>query len=214
MDAVVTGASSGIGAAIKQRLRVRGLRVHNLCRSTGVDVTNADAVRRAYNRLDPYPTLLVANAGIIHPAPFLELAVADWRRVLDVNLTGAFIVAQEHARRLIPTGRPGAMVFIGSSSGRRPSIGHLPYGVAKAGLEALGLALARGLEEYGIRVYVLCPSYVDTPMLRARWGDDLAGRELLQPGDVAAEVERLLLAPNHLDGQTLYLGPDVAGKQS
>lgn len=213
-QAVVTGGSSGIGAAIAARLTAEGIQVHDMSRRTSrVDVTYPRAVRAVYQGLAEPPEFLVACAGIIEPTPFPAMSVDAWRRVLDVNLTGTFIVAREHVGRLIAAGRPGKVMLMGSPSGRRPSMDNLAYGVSKAAVLALGVGLARGLEGHGIKVYILCPSHVDTPMLRARGFDNLDSLALLQPEDLAAEAVRLLLTDNCLDGQPIYVSQMVLAKQ-
>ena len=213
--AVVTGGSSGIGRAISEALLERGVLVHDMSRSTtGIDVTDPAQVSEAYDSFGEPPGLLVACAGIIAPALFPEDAsVQDWRRVLDVNLTGTFIVALEHVQRLVRADRPGRIMVMGSPSGRRPSLKNLAYGVSKAAVLALGLGLARGLEPHGIRTYVLCPSHVDTPMLRARGFTDIEELSLLDAHELAAEAARLLLDDNHLDGQPIYVSRMVTAKQ-
>lgn len=213
--AVVTGGSSGIGHAIIGRLRRYSVVVHDFSRrTTGIDVTDEARVAEAYDALPCVPRYLAACAGIIDPVlPFPTTPVRNWRNVIDVNLTGTYIVAREHARRLIKEGMTGTIALFGSPSGRRPSLQNLAYGVSKAAVLALGTGLARGLEEHGIRVYTICPSHVDTPMMRSR-GFDLDGVDMLSPGEVAAEVVRLLVSKNDfLDGQPLYMSRMVTAKQ-
>lgn len=214
MLAVVTGGSSGIGLAVQRRLNALDVRTLDLSTRFGVDVTDASVVANAYADLREAPELLVASAGVIAPGPaFPDNSLTDWRRVIDVNVTGAAIVAAEHSRRLISAGKPGRIVLVGSPSGRRPSLENLAYGVSKAAVAALGIGLARGLEPYGIRVYVYCPSHVDTPMLRARGFNDLDARGLLSADEVAVDIVHLLLDDNSLDGQVIYAGREVRMKQ-
>lgn len=213
-QAVVTGGSSGIGAAISHLFRSSGITVHDLSRrTTGIDVRDVRAVKRAYDGFVPAPEILVTCAGIIDPSLFPDIDVSGWRRVIDTNLTGTFIVVREHARRLIEAGRPGKIMLMGSPSGRRPSLENLAYGASKAAVAALGIGLARGLEPHGIKVYILCPSHVDTPMLRARGFSDLEDLPLMEAQEVADEAVRLLLRPNHMDGQPIYISRMVVAKQ-
>ncbi len=212
--AVVTGESSGIGRAIAANLVNRGIVVAGMSRTSGTDVTNADAVRCKYEELgDPSPEILVAAAGIQMPRSFPDVHYDEFRRVLDVNIAGTFIVAQEHAKRLISQKRHGKIMVFGSPSGRRPSMGNMSYGISKAAVEAMGIGLARGLEQHGIQVYIMCPSHVDTPMLRGRGFDDLDNLPLLKAHDFAAEAVKLLLDTNTLDGQPLYFSHMVEAKQ-
>ncbi len=212
--AVVTGASSGIGQAVGDELTDQGIQVHPFSRRTGVDVTDETAIHQAYNEIIRPPRFLVCAAGIAEPAPLLETPVDSWRSVLDVNVTGAYIVVREHVKRLITAGLTGSIVLLGSPSGRRPSVDNLAYGVSKAAIIAMGTGLAKGLEPHGIKVHMLCPSHVDTPMLRLRGFTDLNHLALLHPGDVALEVARLLLTDTYTDGQPIYMSRMVAAKQT
>jgi NAD(P)-dependent dehydrogenase (short-subunit alcohol dehydrogenase family) len=197
-----------------EELAYEGLDSVDFSRSNGIDVCNSVSVARAYSLFRPPPPFLVVSAGIIAPGhPFPRAPLDEWKNVLDVNVTGAFIVASEHARRLQSENLPGRIVLLGSPSGRRPSMDNLAYGVSKAAVAALGIGLAQGLEQYGIKVYTLCPSHVDTPMLRARGFDDLGNRKLLQAAEVAREIVRLLLDDQYLDGQPIYMGGEVEMKQ-
>ncbi len=211
--AVVTGSSSGIGAAISAALTRRGFGVERISRTSGVDVTDVKEVKGRYERMgDPTPEILVAAAGIQMPCSFPNVPYDEFRRVMDVNVAGTFIVAQEHARRLIAANRPGKIMLFGSPSGRRPSLENLSYGVSKAAVLAMGLGLARGLESHGIKVYIMCPSHVDTPMLRGR-GFDLNIVPLMKDSEFAEEAVQLLILDNTLDGQPLYFSRMVTAKQ-
>jgi len=215
MKAVVTGGSSGIGRATVLELAHRGVWVYDLSRHTGVDVRDAATVQSAYDLMTEPPELLVASAGIIapHHVEFPYNEDAEWDDVMATNVRGAYIVAKEHARRLIEAGRPGKILLLGSPSGRRPSLPNLAYGVSKAAVHALGLGLAQGLEPHGIKVYVLSPSHVDTPMLRSRGFNDLDDHALLTAEATAVQIANLLLEPNSLDGQVIYMGREVTMKQ-
>ncbi len=211
---VITGASSGIGLAVADELEQQGLQVHRFSRRTGVDVTDPDTLTQAYNELREEPRFLVCSAGISEPGTFPDVPVMSWRRVMDTNLTGTYIAVREHTQRLIDAGKTGAVVLIGSPSGRRPSLDNLAYGVSKAAIVAMGIGLAKGLEPHGIKVHMLCPSHVDTPMLRLRGFPDLNHLALLQPQEVAREVARLLLTDTFTDGQPIYMSRMVAAKQT
>ena len=88
------------------------------------------------------PDVVIANAGITSSAPALSVSLTEWQDILDVNLTGAFHVAQEGAAALVRQGRPGALLFTGSWVGDVPSKGLLPYCVSKAGVQMLARCLA------------------------------------------------------------------------
>src|SRR5689334_5436990 len=110
--ALVTGASRGIGLAVAERLRRDGWRVETAERSTGVDLSDPEAARRAVERLDRIDAL-VANAGTTTRYPALELPLEEWRRVLDLNLTSVFVLAQTAGRRMVEH-RRGSIVMIAS----------------------------------------------------------------------------------------------------
>ncbi|MBM3523946.1 MAG: SDR family NAD(P)-dependent oxidoreductase, partial [Alphaproteobacteria bacterium] len=152
--AVVTGAQRGIGFAIAARLRRDGLSVVladidaagsaaaaatlggdslgvacNVAQEADVDQLIATVLAQ-HGRLD----VLVANAGIAPTTPFLDLDLATWRRVLDVNLTGVLLCGQRAARAMIAGGRGGRIVNIASISGIRAGSGRTAYGTSKAGV--------------------------------------------------------------------------------
>jgi NAD(P)-dependent dehydrogenase (short-subunit alcohol dehydrogenase family) len=214
LRAVVTGGSSGIGLATVKALRARGVDTYDFSRSTGVDVRDDVAVANAYDDLEGVAQFLVASAGIIAPGPkFPEANLDSWYDVMETNVMGVVIAVGAHVRRLQEARLPGKIVLLGSPSGKRPSMENLAYGTSKAAVSALGIGLARGLEVDGIKVYIVCPSHVDTPMLRHRGFDDLDAHKLLTAQSVAEEIAYLLLEPNNLDGQVLYSGGEVRMKQ-
>ena len=179
---IVTGAGSGIGAATARRLGRRGDSV--LCvdvdteRAAAVaaeipraahftsDVTseeNCDAMVAAalerWGRLDA----AVACAGIENFGDPLEIALEDFRRVVEVNLTGSFLTAQRAARAMSRNGG-GAIVLIGSIISQVALSGSTSYAASKGGVLMLGRALALDLSPHGIRVNVIGPGVVQTPM--------------------------------------------------
>jgi 3-oxoacyl-[acyl-carrier protein] reductase len=148
--AVVTGGASGIGRAAAYRLAKDGFSVAVLDRddaaaqevargikATGgtslalrVDVSSATEVEHAFAHVVTdmgTPFVLVNSAGILHIAPSLELSHVDWRRVLDVNLTGTFLCAQAAARTMVAAGRGGRIVNFGEVQSPRRSQGQSPF---------------------------------------------------------------------------------------
>ncbi|HYC37429.1 MAG TPA: SDR family oxidoreductase [Usitatibacter sp.] len=185
--AFVTGAARGIGLAIAEWFLAQDHRVvmldidrANLARAArrlddprrilpiAADVSKATQVRsavartmKAFGRIDA----LVNNAGIAIFKPVLETPLADWQRVLEVNLTGAFICSQACAPLMLKAGG-GAIVNIASISGLRASTLRVAYGTSKAGLIQLTKQFAAELGTRGIRVNCIAPGPVDTDMAK------------------------------------------------
>jgi 3-oxoacyl-[acyl-carrier protein] reductase len=127
-----------------------------------VDALIEEAVAKC-GRLDA----LVNSAGIGLQKPFLETTAADWRRVHDVNLFGAFLIGRAAARRMVAQGQGGRIVQIASISGNRGSMGRAAYGASKAGLMNLTQVMAVELAPHGITVNCVNPGPVDTALARA-----------------------------------------------
>lgn len=105
--------------------------------------------------------VVIANAGITRSVPAVEVAPESWQQILDVNLTGAFYVAQEAAAALVRRRQSGALLFTGSWVGNVPSQGLLPYCVSKAGVQMLARCLALELAPHRIRANVVAPGVLD-----------------------------------------------------
>lgn len=185
--ALVTGAARGIGLATANRFLADGWRValldidgDNLARTmTALDLPDRtlaltadvadepqvnvalDRLRSTFGRLDA----LVNNAGVAIFTAAHETAVADWQRVLAVNLTGPFLVTRAATPLLAEQG--GAIVNITSISGLRASTLRVAYGTSKAGLAHLTKQFAVELASAGIRVNAVAPGPVDTAMAKA-----------------------------------------------
>ena len=125
--------------------------------SEGAEVI--DDLAEALGRLD----VLVNNAGTGRPTPFLDLSLADWRHVLEVNLTGAFVCAQAAARRMVRSGG-GRIVNVTSVHEHVPLEGAAAYGTAKGGLGLLTKTMALELAEHGVLVNAVAPGETSTPM--------------------------------------------------
>jgi len=187
---VVTGASTGIGWAVAQVLTQRGFHVFGSVRKAAdaerltaafgpavtplmFDVTDEVAVRAAAGQvetaLDGRPLAgLVNNAGIAVAGPLLHLPIDEWRRQLEVNLTGVVIATQAFAplvgARKPVAGPPGRIVNIGSVGGRNANPFMAPYCTSKFGLEGLSESLRRELLPFGVDVVVIAPGAVATPI--------------------------------------------------
>lgn len=196
--AIVTGASSGIGAATARAFVGEGASVALMARredlleglarelgdcalSIGVDVSDPDAVARAvahaYERLGGLD-VAVNCAGVDGPAALADLDAAEWRRVIDVNLSGSFYVARESALRMVAAGG-GAIVNVGSELSFIGMGLYVHYCASKAGVIGMTRAMAAELAPT-VRVNAVCPGPVDTPMMDAElewFGDVEATRE-------------------------------------
>lgn len=169
---VVTGGTSGIGEATCRRFREEGAHVVSLALDDAegnirCDVADAAQVERAFEEIGAID-VLVANAGISIRAPFLEIREEDWRRVLDVNLTGVFLCAQQAARRM----DEGVILMTASTNGLSGHPYYADYNASKAGVILLARTMARELAPR-IRVNAICPGYVLTPMQRAEYSDQM-----------------------------------------
>lgn len=225
--ALITGASSGFGrhfahsvAAAGADVALAARRVDRLTREaeaiaaeTGrkavavpLDVSDqssiAAAVETAAHALGGLD-LLVNNAGTVIAKPSLDQTEADWDSVVDVNLKGAFFVAQAVARKMVH-GDGGAIVNISSLLGERVSKTELPYNVSKAGLSHMTKALAYEWARHGIRVNAIAPGYVKTDLNRA-FLESEAGDAMQRKIPL-----RRFGRPEDLDGALLYLLSDAA----
>jgi NAD(P)-dependent dehydrogenase (short-subunit alcohol dehydrogenase family) len=195
--AVVTGGSSGIGAAIVKSLTEAGVKCHAIGRRGPVklDVADQPAVRRFVDSLERLD-ILVCAAGDNLPARRLdELTPEVWNRLIAVNLSGAFYFINAGLGKLREA--RGDVVLISSVSADWPDLSGPAYQASKAGITAL--AGAAGFEEHqnGIRFSVIKPGMVDTPLLLKRPEPPPPGvaAAMLRPEDVAEACLMLLKLP-------------------
>jgi len=219
--ALVTGAASGIGLATVQRLFEAGWKVAAVDRdgqalarlatelgtpsrvfTSVLDVTDEPAAEKvvamaaeALGRLDG----VVNSAGIAADIHAFETPVDLFRKILDVNVVGTFIVARAAARVMKNTGG-GAIVNLSSVSGLRGGKGRSAYGASKGAVVVLTQVLATDLARYKIRVNSVAPGPVDTPMVKAvhtagdreLWMRRVPMRRYAEPGEIASVIEFLL----------------------
>jgi gluconate 5-dehydrogenase len=235
--ALVTGSSRGLGRAIAEGMAKAGARIVvngtdparvktavGELRAAGLaaegaafDVTDEAAIVKAFEGFDQAGIeidILVNNAGIQVRKPLVEFSSADWRKVIETNLTSAFIIGREAAKRMIPRKR-GKIVNIASLASElaRPTIA--PYTAAKAGIKNLTKSMAVEWAVSGIQANAIGPGYMLTDMNQAlmsntdfnnwlmsrvpakRWGnpDELVGAAIFLASP----------ASNYINGQTIYV---------
>lgn len=161
--AVVVGGASGIGAAIAERFTAEGWTVV-VADLPETDVTDEDSVAatldgvlESHGRID----LVVNSAGVSTLGNVVDLAVDEWRRVVDVCLTGAFIVLKHAGQRVSPG---GSVISLSSLNARQPGAGLAPYCASKAGLSMLTQVAALELAPRQVRVNAIAPGLVVTPL--------------------------------------------------
>ncbi len=165
---VVTGAASGIGAAVAALARANGATVVGLDLQGSewvipCDVRDEVAVNAAFDTVTEAGPItdVVHCAGIYGSGRVADLPLASWQRIIDINLTGSFLVGRA-AGRVLPRG--GTCIFISSTSGLRGEPGSSAYSASKFGVIGLMESMARELAPLGIRVNAVCPGAVHTPM--------------------------------------------------
>src|ERR687892_2126385 len=194
MQAVVTGAGSGLGQGAALALAEAGASLVLVGRTQATldatrvaikdqggeastlicDVTDAGQVKARIGAL-PRIDVLVNNAGTNIPEPFLEVSEEHLDRILDLNVRGAFLVAQAAARRMVAQGG-GSIVNISSQMGHVGSPRRSVYCMSKHALEGLTKALAVELAPQGVRVNTVAPTFAETPLTRPFF-EDLAFRD-------------------------------------
>jgi len=182
------------------------------------DVADEGSVEAMFSTLDGQGVevdIVINNAGIQHRQPMLGLALADWQRVLDVNLSSVFIVGRAAARRMVARGSGGKIINIGSLTSEAARATVAPYTAAKGGVKMLTKAMAAEWAEHGIQCNAIGPGYIHTEMNSAlvdnpefdrwvkasnpsrRWGmpDELIGTAVYLSSQ----------ASNYVSGQIIYV---------
>jgi len=205
--AIVTGGSSGIGAACATALAAEGAAVLSTGRRCAagpirvpalgdvvqahLDVTDEAEVQARFAEL-PEIDILVCSAGVGTFGPLIHAGVADLRAMLDVHIVGTMLCAREALRRMQPR-RTGHIVAIGSHAAHRAFSDCSGYTAAKAGQLGLVKVLAEEARPYEVRVTALLPGATDTPIWDDRPGFDRA--RMMQPADVASFLVAIVTRP-------------------
>ena len=224
--ALVTGANGGLGSHFAQTLAKAGAKVAVAARRVdslrgvrdaitaaggraepvALDVTDPASVARAFEEaaaaLGPI-TVVVNNAGIAITKPLLEHTEEDWQQVIEVNLSGAWRVAQTAARHMVKNEQGGSIVNIASILGLRVSAQVPSYAASKAAVIHLTKAMALELARYRIRVNALAPGYVETG-INKEFFESEAGQVM-----VKRVPQRRIGRPEELDGALLLLASDA-----
>jgi NAD(P)-dependent dehydrogenase (short-subunit alcohol dehydrogenase family) len=206
--AVVTGGTGALGGAVCQAFAHAGATVVAVGRSAGespgerieveaVDLLDeaaclglADRVRARHGRCD---ALVCCAGGFAAGSPVAEAALADWRSMMDLNATTAFLSCRAFLPLMLEQGS-GAIVLVSSRAARRPFAGGVPYAVSKATVIALTEALAVETRDGGVRVNAVLPSVIDTPANRAGGGDPSTW---VTPASLAATILALCADTAH-----------------
>ena len=241
---VVTGGASGIGFAIVEAVLAAGWRAIAVDVDAGhlasarkklgeraelrfeqLDVADDDAVVKSIAACErEFGPLsgVVNSAGIARDVPTLETSAALFRRILDVNLVGSFLVSREAAKAMVGRGG-GAIVNLASISGVTGNKGRTAYGASKGGVVVMTKVMAVELAPFGIRVNAIAPGPIDTPMIkqvqpdaeRTIWMNKMPQHRYGAPSDIASAAMFLLddQKSGFITGQTICVdgGFTIAG---
>ena len=225
--ALVTGASSGLGRRFAKVLATAGARVAIAARRTdrldelareitaaggtalavAMDVTRVESISAAITQVEKGlgpVNILVNNSGVAVDKRLGRFTEADYDKVMDTNLKGAFFVAQEVGQRMIDAKRPGSIINIASTAGLRPFTTLGVYGMSKAGLIYMTRAMASEWARRDISVNAMCPGYISTELNAHHWETD-AGKKL-----IAMLPRQRVGKEEDLDGLLLLLASDSA----
>lgn len=243
---LITGASRGIGRSIARAFAAEGAAVAVVSTTPGGSKTAADEIASSSGRALPLVAdvsreedvrrmisqaeqslgpidVLVNNAGVMGPtAPLATIGLADWEKVLAVNLTGAFLCSREVLRGMVarakdgsrPPERRGSILNIGSMAGKIAYPQRTPYASSKWGLIGLTLSLAEEVGRLGIRVNCVCPGPIQTELLEQVFQARAAALgmpvEKVRERYISVTMLKRILRPEEVAAMTLFLSSDAA----
>ena len=222
--ALITGAGGGIGLAAAAALAEAGAAVTLVARTAATIEAGAAAIRQAGGSAEAVVldvtdlatvaeffaeraafNVLVNNAGTNRPMPMTEVVEADYDMVLDLNVKGAFFVAQACAKSLIAAGKSGSMIHIGSQMGHVGGPNRSLYCASKWALEGMSKSFALDLAAYNIRSNTIAPTFIETPMTKPFFDD---------PAFKASVLEKIKLGRigrvEDIMGAVLFLASDAS----
>jgi acetoacetyl-CoA reductase/3-oxoacyl-[acyl-carrier protein] reductase len=218
--AVVAGGAGAIGAAVARRLHAGGAHVYSIDLAEGsgepgvtgivCDLSEPAQINAALSRIDAESSrldIVVHAAGVVRDARLWKITDDDWRAVMSSNLDSAFYLLRAATPLLRRAG--GSVVMVSSINGERGKIGQAAYAASKAGMNALAKTAARELGAFGIRVNVVSPGWITTPMtaalpdeFRDKARQESALARLGEPDDIARAVWFLASGmSSHVTGQ-------------
>jgi NAD(P)-dependent dehydrogenase (short-subunit alcohol dehydrogenase family) len=229
--ALITGASSGLGAHFAQLLAELGANI--ICgarrmerldalvetiqakggqaKAVRLDVEDEASVIAAFDQAEAsfgVPSIVIANAGTNEVGLATDISMADFDAVMSVNVRGVFLTAREGAKRMMAQGSTqsgaGRIVLIASMAGLKPLPGLVPYSVSKAAVVMMAKAMAAEWLRKGINVNALCPGYIETE-INADWLGQEGGQKM-----VAGFPRRRVMDDQALDGAMTWLVSDAA----
>lgn len=227
--ALVTGASSGLGARFARMLAAQGVKVVAGARRLDRLASLAEEIRAGGGQIEPVAMdvedeasiiaaydhaektfggvdLIIANAGMNAQGPATDLPADELGQLLNINVRGVYLTAREGARRLIASPDPsrGRIILVGSVGSLRPLAGLTAYSASKAGVAMLGKGLAREWARYGINVNTICPGWIVTE-LNSEWLAGEGGQKLIK-----TFPRRRVMNPDDLDGIVTFLASDAS----
>jgi NAD(P)-dependent dehydrogenase (short-subunit alcohol dehydrogenase family) len=236
--AIITGASSGIGLATARMFGEAGVKTVLAARSGDkldqiakeidaaggtalacqTDVTQEDQVEKLFKTtMDKFGRvdILVNNAGIADHVPTHELTLAQWQKIVDINLTACFLCARA-AFKIMMVQKRGRIINVGSVSARRPRVHTIGYASTKFGLHGMTQSLALDGREYGITCSVIDPGVADSNLGGGRTGGSTRPPELMMQASEVAEVILLMAklpdTTNLMEGFILPIGMPFLGR--